>query len=78
MEKQRNRWLILIAAVVTNICLGSGYMWSLFSGPLKEAHGWGNSISWAYSLSFAMVPIAMIVFGPIVDQKGGRTVAFEL
>lgn len=74
MEKQKNRWLILIAAIITNISLGAGYMWSLFAGPLKTAHGWSDAISWAYSLSFAMVPIAMIIFGPIVDKKGPKKV----
>ncbi|NLW52455.1 MAG: OFA family MFS transporter [Tissierellia bacterium] len=74
MEKQRNRWLILAAAIITNISLGAGYMWSLFAGPLKAAHGWGDSISWAYSLAFAMVPVAMIIFGPVVDKNGGKKV----
>lgn len=76
MEKQKNRWLILLAAVLTNVSLGAGYMWSLFSGPLKEAHNWTDSISWAYSLSFAMVPIAMIIFGPKVDKIGGKKIVF--
>lgn len=76
MEKQKNRWLILIAAILVNVSLGAGYMWSLFSGPLKEAHNWTDSISWAYSLSFAMVPIAMIIFGPKVDKIGGKKIVF--
>ncbi|MCD1147695.1 OFA family MFS transporter [Peptoniphilus sp. KCTC 25270] len=76
MEKQKNRWLILIAAILTNVSLGAGYMWSLFAGPLKEAHGWTDSISWAYSISFAMVPIAMIFFGPKVDKIGGKKIIF--
>lgn len=76
MEKQRNRWLILIAAVLVNVSLGAGYMWSLFAGPLKAAHGWTDSISWAYSLSFAMVPVAMIIFGPKVDKIGGKKIVF--
>lgn len=76
MEKQKNRWLILLAAVLVNVSLGAGYMWSLFAGPLKEAHNWTDSISWAYSLSFAMVPIAMIIFGPKVDKIGGKKIVF--
>lgn len=76
MEKQKNRWLILIAAILVNVSLGAGYMWSLFSGPLKEAHNLTDSISWAYSLSFAMVPIAMIIFGPKVDKIGGKKIVF--
>ena len=76
MEKQPNRWLILAAAIFINISLGAGYMWSLFQGPLQQAHGWTDNISWAYSISFAMVPISMIIFGPKVDQIGGKKIVF--
>ena len=76
MEKQPNRWLILAAAIFINISLEAGYMWSLFQGPLQQAHGWTDNISWAYSISFAMVPISMIFFGPKVDQIGGKKIVF--
>ena len=77
MENRKvNRWLILVAAVVTNIALGAGYMWSLFYGPLQAELAFSPNISWAYSLSFAMVPIAMIYFGPKVDEMGGKKIVF--
>lgn len=74
MEKQRNRWLILIAAILINISLGSGYMWGVFSPALASQLGW-EGISWAYSLSLGLVPVAMIIFGPYIDKNGGKKVA---
>lgn len=76
MTKNKNRWLILIAAVVTNIALGAGYAWSVFQAALLEVNpDWSLSeTSLAFSISFAMVPLAMIICGPIVDKYGGKQV----
>ena len=43
MKKQPNRWLILAAAILTNLSLGAGYAWSVFQKALLEANaaqGW--------------------------------------
>ena len=76
MEKKRNRWLVLVAAIVVNISLGAGYAWSVFQEALLEVNtDWSLSeTSLAFSISFAMVPVAMIISGPIVDKYGGRLV----
>lgn len=76
MKQQTNRWLILIAAIITNMALGSGYAWSVFQTALLETNtNWALSeTSLAFSISFAMVPIAMIICGPIVDKYGGQKI----
>lgn len=76
MKKEKNRWLILIAAIVTNIALGAGYAWSVFQTALLEVNpDWTLSeTSLAFSISFAMVPLGMIIFGPIVDKYGGKKI----
>ena len=76
MEKKKNRWLVLVAAIVVNISLGAGYAWSVFQEALLEVNpDWSLSeTSLAFSISFAMVPVAMIISGPIVDKYGGRLV----
>lgn len=76
MEKKKNRWLVLVAAIVVNISLGAGYAWSVFQEALLEINqDWSLSeTSLAFSISFAMVPVAMIISGPIVDKYGGRLV----
>ncbi|MBG9979521.1 OFA family MFS transporter [Facklamia sp. DSM 111018] len=78
MEKKVNRWIILLAAIITNLCLGAGYAWSVFQAALLEANpAWAQTqTAIAYSISFAMVPIGMIIFGPKLDQFGPRRFVF--
>lgn len=80
MEKKVNRWLVLAAAIIINLCLGAGYAWSVFQKALlaeNAANGWViGQTSLAFSISFAMVPVAMIIFGPIVDKSGPKKVVF--
>ncbi len=73
--KSTNRWLILIAAFVMNLCIGSAYAYSVFKAPLAELFGWSNpQISLAYTINLGLVPIAMIFAGRIQDKKGPRIV----
>lgn len=76
MKKQKNRWFILVASIITNLALGAGYAWSVFQTALLEVNtGWTLSeTSLAFSISFAMVPVGMIICGPIVDKHGGKKV----
>ncbi|AQS53385.1 putative MFS-type transporter YhjX [Jeotgalibaca dankookensis] len=76
MKKQKNRWFILAASIITNLALGAGYAWSVFQTALLEVNtGWTLSeTSLAFSISFAMVPVGMIICGPIVDKHGGKKV----
>ncbi|MDO5713744.1 MAG: OFA family MFS transporter [Tissierellia bacterium] len=77
MAQTKNRWLILVACVLINLGLGAGYAWSVFQGPLMEQFGWTTAqASLAFSISFAMVPIAMIIFGPRQDKEGPRKITF--
>ena len=80
MKKTPNRWLILLASIVTNLSLGAGYAWSVFQKALLETNadkGWVISqTSLAFSISFAMVPVGMILFGPKVDQLGPKKFVF--
>lgn len=80
MKKTPNRWLILAAAIITNLTLGIGYAWSVFQAALlkaNESQGWKISqTSLAFSISFAMVPVGMIIFGPKVDSQGPKKFVF--
>lgn len=80
MDKKPNRWLILIASILTNLSLGAGYAWSVFQKALLETNadkGWVISqTSLAFSISFAMVPLGMIIFGPKVDKMGPKKFVF--
>lgn len=39
-EQLRNRWMIALAAVVMQICLGAAYGWSVFVKPLVAQYHW--------------------------------------
>lgn len=73
----KNRWFVLFACILINICLGAGYAWSVFQPPLMEVHGWSASqASLAFSIYFSMGPVAMILLGPLQDKYGPRWIAF--
>ncbi len=70
-----NRWVILIASLFMNICVGSAYAWSVFQKPLINLFGWStSSTNLAFTISLSTVPIAMIIMGAIADKKGPRIV----
>ncbi len=73
--KTKNRWLILIAAIIMNLCVGSAYAYSVFKAPLHELFGWSNpQISLAYTINLGLVPVAMIFAGRVQDKKGPKIV----
>jgi len=70
-----NRWAILIASVLINMCIGSAYAWSVFQKPLIALFKWTTSdANLAFTLSLSLVPVAMIVAGKIQDRKGPKFV----
>lgn len=77
MKNQPNRWIVLAASIVINLCIGSAYAWSVFQKPLIKMFGWTTAeASLAFTLSLSLVPLAMIVAGRIQDQKGPKLVVF--
>ena len=70
-----NRWLILAAVVVINMCAGSAYAWSVLQKPLQELFHWSTQeTTMAFTISLAMLPLAMIIGGKIQDHIGPRRV----
>ena len=71
--KIRNRWVILAAGVVANLCIGSAYAWSVFQKPLIEMFGFSTSqASLAFTISLSLVPFAMILSGTLQSRIGAR------
>ncbi|MBP2642047.1 MAG: NarK [Firmicutes bacterium] len=70
-----NRWLILAGAVLINMCVGSSYAWSVYQKPLMAMFNWStHEVSMAFTIFFALVPIAMITGGKIQDRHGPKKV----
>lgn len=73
---ESKRWLIAIAAIVMQLCLGTVYAWSVFKKPLMTAHGWGETATQVtFMICIGMIGIAAAFGGTLVDKKGPKYVA---
>lgn len=75
----KRRWLVLLFACLTNLCLGSVYAWSVFAAPMAEYLGTitGTGITTAdlaivYTVANSVGPITMISGGWINDRFGPK------
>jgi OFA family oxalate/formate antiporter-like MFS transporter len=67
------RWLYLATAVLTLMCTGSIYAFSVFSGPLAAARGWSVAqVTLAFTINTAVCPLPMIIAGKFVDRGYAR------
>ncbi|MNW31637.1 putative MFS-type transporter YhjX [compost metagenome] len=74
---QLNRWRILIAATLINICVGSIYAFSIFALPLSKVFSASMpEIMMAFTINGAISPIPMILGGKLVDRGGARMAIF--
>lgn len=73
--KNNKKWLILAVSIVINLCIGFAYAWSVFSKPLMKDFGWtAPQASMAFTINLFVLPIAMILAGPLVKRFGVRVV----
>jgi MFS transporter, OFA family, oxalate/formate antiporter len=71
-----NRWLIALAAVVMQICLGAAYGWSVFVAPLVTMTGWTlTQVSLNFTFAIAFLGLGTIIGGLWQDRSGPRPVA---
>ncbi|MEK5143186.1 L-lactate MFS transporter [Paenibacillus sp. FSL M7-0134] len=74
---QLNRWRILIAATLINICVGSIYAFSIFALPLSKMLAVSMpEIMMAFTINGAIAPIPAILGGKLVDRGGARIAIF--
>lgn len=70
-----NRWIMVAAALVVQICLGVLYAWSVFRPVLMETFGWSvQEAGYPYMVSLLFFAIGMIVAGRWQDRVGPRRV----
>lgn len=73
---EKKRWLIAIAGVVIQLCLGTVYAWSVFRNPLMAAHGWAQpAVQLTFTIIMAVIATSAAFGGMLVDKKGPRFVA---
>jgi OFA family oxalate/formate antiporter-like MFS transporter len=75
-ERVPNRWMIAVAAVVMQICLGAAYGWSVFVKPLGAEHHWSlTQVSLNFTLAIAFLGAGTVIGGLWQDRVGPRLVA---
>ncbi len=74
--KVMNRWLVVLGAVLIQLCLGAIYAWSVFSKPLKDDAGWSNvETQFVFSLGLAAFAIVMVLAGRRLTTWGPQRLA---
>jgi MFS transporter, OFA family, oxalate/formate antiporter len=75
-ERIGNRWVIAIAAVVMQVCLGAVYGWSVFVKPLVATEHWAlTEVSLTFTLAIAFLGVGTVIGGLWQDRAGPRKVA---
>ena len=76
MNILQNRWLVVVGALIIQICLGAIYSWSVFVEPLKETFNYTTTQTQIiFSIGLATFAIVMIMAGKWQDKSGPRIVA---
>lgn len=78
-QRLPNRWVLVVAAIVMQLSLGSVYAWSVFVTPLRGAH---KSLHWSatevtltFTIAIAVLGIGAAAGGFWMDRVGPRLVA---
>ena len=70
------RWLIVVAAILIQMCLGAVYAFSVLVPPLESEFGWRRiETSPAFTIALLVFALSMIPAGRLQDKKGPRLVA---
>ncbi len=71
-EKVMNRWLVVLGAVLVQLCLGAIYAWSVFTPALKNA-GWTKmDTQVVFAVGLALFAIVMVWAGKKLPSWGPR------
>jgi OFA family oxalate/formate antiporter-like MFS transporter len=74
-QKIMNRWMVVLGAVLIQLCLGAIYAWSVFTKPLENA-GWSKAeTQGVFAAGLATFAIIMVIAGRIMPKLGPRVVA---
>ena len=73
----KNRWFVVIGAILIQLCLGAIYAWSVFTPKLVEA-GWTKAETQAvFAAGLALFAIVMVIAGRLLPKWGPRKLAFS-
>lgn len=74
-EKTMSRWLVVVGAIMIQLCLGAIYAWSVFTPALKAA-GWSKlDTQIVFSVGLATFAVVMVLAGRKLKSWGPRRLA---
>ena len=74
-EKVMNRWLVVVGAILIQLCLGAIYAWSVFTPGLVDA-GWSKTQTQiVFAAGLAAFAVVMVFAGRNLARLGPRTLA---
>lgn len=72
---RKNRYIVLIACMMIQLCAGIIYMWSVFNAPVSAYLGWhASAAAFTSSIMLAFFVIGIITGGRIQDRMGPKRV----
>jgi len=75
----RNRWIIVMGAILIQLALGAIYAWSVFTARLTDQSGIyafsASQTAWVFSVGLATFAIVMVLAGRILPRIGPRPLA---
>lgn len=76
-QRVRNRWWVVVGAIILQLCLGVIYSWSVFVVPIEKFTKTPRTqTSIAFTLVVVFFALAMIFAGRAQDKLGPRKVAY--
>ena len=76
MKKETFRWIVVIGALIIQLCLGAIYSWSVFVNPLKDTYAFTTTQTQIiFSVALAAFALVMIFAGRWQDKVGPKKVA---
>lgn len=76
MRRQIPRWLLAVAAVAIQLCLGAGYSWTVFRRPIESAYGWSYAeTADPFRYLLLAYTFGMTFGGWLQDRFGPRRIA---
>jgi len=76
-ETGSNRWLVVVGAILIQLCLGAIYAWSVFTPELTEAGWTKEQTQWVFAAGLAFFAIVMVIAGRMLPKVGPRALAMS-
>lgn len=70
----KNRYVVMVGALLAQVTIAGLYAWSIFGAALQAERGWtADQILWPYALAQFVFAVSTLLSGRLVDKKGPRS-----